>query len=125
MGTKTTDALANEDGLALLVAVKMTVSRPLTVEGAVYIPLFKVPTWGVMDQVTDVLLVPVTFAVKELDSPGVSVTEPGTIVTLTGVTFAGVVGIKVMDELAVNDELVGLVAIRVTLVCVVTDAGAV
>ena len=87
--------------------------------------MFKVPTGGLMDQVTDVLLVPVTFAMKELDSPGVSVTEPGTTVMLTGATVEGLDGIKVTEELAVNDELVSLVAIRVTLVCVVTDAGAV
>jgi hypothetical protein len=34
-GTNTTEAFADEDGLALLVAVKMTVCRPVTVAGAV------------------------------------------------------------------------------------------
>jgi hypothetical protein len=53
-------ALADFVGSAALVAVMVTVCVELTTEGARYNPFDKLPTEGLMDQVTAVLVVPVT-----------------------------------------------------------------
>ncbi len=78
--------------------------------------MFKVPTAGLIDHVTAVLVVPVTLAVKELEVPAVSETVEGTTVmaTLAGGTVAGLGGTRVIEELALTEELVALVAINVT-----------
>jgi hypothetical protein len=78
-----------------------------------------------MDQVTAVLADPVTLAAKELDAPGFRVTVEGTTETLTlGATVAGLDGVNIIEELAVSEEFVWLVAISVTDVWAVIDAGA-
>jgi hypothetical protein len=78
-----------------------------------------------MDHVTAVLLVPVTFAVNELDAPGSRVTVDGTTVIATAASgVEAMAGTSVMEELAVSAELVALDAIKVTFAWVVTDAGA-
>jgi len=51
-------------GSAALVAVMVTVCAALIVDGAVYIPFRRLPTVGLIDQVVEVLLLPVTVAVN-------------------------------------------------------------
>ncbi len=69
---------------AALVAVTVMVWAAEIVAGAVYTPLDKVPTDGDMDQVTLVLLDPVTVATKVEDFPPVSDAEVGETVIATG-----------------------------------------
>ena len=57
-------ALADLEGSATLVAVMVTDCAVLITEGAVYNPFDKLPSEGVMDQVTEVLELPVTVAVN-------------------------------------------------------------
>ncbi len=57
-------ALADLVESATLVAVMVIDCAELITEGAVYHPFDKVPTEGVMDQVTDVFALPVTVAVN-------------------------------------------------------------
>ena len=86
-------------------------------DGAVYFPFTNVPTFGFIDQVTAVLLVPVTEALKVADAPAASATEPGPTVTPTGCNDT--------VALAVFVESAALVAITVTVCCEATLAGAV
>jgi hypothetical protein len=76
-----------------------------------------VPTAGLRDQVTAVLLVPVTEAVKVAEAPPPSVAEAGPTVTPTG--------IKEMVALAVLVESALLVAVIVTVCPLVMVFGAV
>ena len=64
-------ALADLEGSATLVAVMVTDCAVLITEGAVYNPFDKLPSEGVMDQVTEVLELPVTVAVNCLLCDGV------------------------------------------------------
>jgi hypothetical protein len=60
-----TTALADCSGLAALFAVTVTVSGAETLDGAVYKPAEEiVPTDGLIDHVTEVLLVPKTVGVN-------------------------------------------------------------
>jgi hypothetical protein len=64
-GFKVMVAVAVLEGSAMLVAVAMTVCVAVTLAGAVYTPAAVMePTLGLIDQVTAVLLVPATLAVK-------------------------------------------------------------
>jgi hypothetical protein len=80
-----TVALATLVGSATLDAVIVTVSRLETVAGAVYTPFTMVPTAGTSDQVSAVLPVPLTEALKVVAAPALSDTEAGPMVTATGV----------------------------------------
>jgi hypothetical protein len=80
-----TAALAVLVGSATLDTVIVTVCRLGTVAGAVYTPFTMVPTAGTSDQLSAVLLAPVTEAVKLADAPAPSEAEAGPIVTATGV----------------------------------------
>ena len=57
-------ALADFVGSAALVAVMVMVCVELTMEGARYNPLDRLPTEGFIDQVTAVFVFPVTVAVN-------------------------------------------------------------
>jgi hypothetical protein len=57
-------ALADLVASATLVAVMVTDCAELITEGAVYNPFDKLPSEGVMDQVTEVFALPVTVAVN-------------------------------------------------------------
>ncbi len=84
--------------------------------GAVYVPFTNVPTLGLMDQVTAVLLVPVTEALKVADAPAASDTKPGPTVTPTGCSDT--------VALAVFVESAALVAVTVTVCWLPTIDGA-
>ena len=101
-----TVALAALVGSATLDTVSVTVCRLGTVAGAVYTPFTMVPTAGTSDQVSAVLLVPVTEGLKVADAPAPSDAEAGPIVTATGVSDT--------VALAVLVESAALVAITVT-----------
>jgi hypothetical protein len=85
--------------------------------GAVYVPFTNVPTLGFIDQVTAVLLVPVTEALKVADAPAPSATEPGPTVTPTGCSETAALAVFVASA--------ELVAITVTVCCEGTLVGAV
>jgi hypothetical protein len=68
---------------ATLVAVIVTDCAELITEGAVYNPLARLPTDGVIDQVTEVFALPVTVAVNCLLWDGVRVAVGGLRPTLT------------------------------------------
>ena len=76
------------------------------------------PTAGLMDQVTAVLVAFATVALKSSVCEVVNETEPGVIVTLTG-------GVSVIVTLAAFAVLATLVAVTVTLCESVIVAGAV
>lgn len=61
-GFNVSETVAYLVGSAWLVAFNTTVSCVVTLAGAVYFPLVKLPTFGVTDQVTPVLVVPDTEA---------------------------------------------------------------
>ena len=67
----------------MLVAMMVTDCETLMTEGAVYNPFAKLPSEGVMDQVTEVLELPVTVAVNCLLCDGVRVAFRGLTPTLT------------------------------------------
>lgn len=101
---------------AELVAITVTVCALLIVAGAVYTPFTSVPTEGFINQITPLLLVPVTEALKVVDAPAPSDTEDGAIVTPTCV--------KDTVELSVLVGSAALVAVIVTVCGVPTIAGA-
>ena len=105
-------------GSATLIAFTVTVCADNMVAGAVYTPLDKVPTDGDIDQVTPVLLEPVTVAFSAMDCPLVSDAVEGVNVTATGV-------FKEIKELALLLLSAALVAVTVTVWAVETSAGAV
>jgi hypothetical protein len=77
-GTSVTVALPDWKLSATLVAVTVTDCWPAMLPGAVYSPLEEMlPTLGLSDQVTAVLVVPVTVAVNCWVPPGPSVTLSG------------------------------------------------
>src|ERR1700722_2392803 len=67
-----------------LVAITVTICGLPIVEGAVYTPFTMLPTAGLNDQVTAVLLVPLTKAVKVVLWPAPSDAEAGPTFTDTG-----------------------------------------
>jgi hypothetical protein len=116
-GVKDTVALALLVGSAMLVAVIVSVCALLIVFGAVKTPFTMVPTAGLRDQVTAVLLVPVTEVVKVAEAPMPSDTEAGPTVTPTG--------IKETVALAVLVGSATLVAVIVTVCALPMVFGAV
>jgi hypothetical protein len=89
--------------------------------GAVYNPFTTVPRFGFNDQLTAVLVVPETVGVTCSDWPDVRVPEVGDNEMLTGVT--GALNNTVAE--ATSAESASLVAVIVTWVSAVIDAGAV
>ena len=96
-------ALADLAGVATLVAVTVIVCGAEIFDGAVYNPAEEiVPTAGLTDQVTVVLLVPLTWAVnvwlcdgsKEIEG-GVSKTATGAFMVRLGGSFAGSEGPRI------------------------------
>jgi hypothetical protein len=115
-GVRVTVAVAVLVGSATLDAVTVTVCWLDIVAGAVYAPFTMVPAAGLSDQVTAVLLVPVTEALKVADADAPSETEAGPIVTATGV--------KDTVALAVLVVSAALVAVTVTVWWFAIIAGA-
>jgi hypothetical protein len=76
-------ALADLVGSATLVAVTVTDCAELITEGAVYNPFDRLPTDGVIDQLTKVFTLPVTVAVNCVPCDGVRVAFGGLRLTLT------------------------------------------
>ena len=76
-------ALPDLEGSATLVAVTVTDCAALIAEGAMYNPFDKLPSDGVMDQVTAVLELPVTVAVNCTLCVGASVALGGLMLMLT------------------------------------------
>jgi hypothetical protein len=113
---RATKAVAVLVGSATLAAVTVTVCALETVVGAVYTPFTMVPTAGLSVQVTAVLLVSVTEAVKVADAPALSEAEAGPIVTATGVRDTVALAVFVVST--------ALVVITVTVCCFATIAGA-
>src|SRR5678809_1091661 len=64
LGTSWTTAVPDLEESTTLVALMVTVCGLVITEGAVYIPFDRLPTDGLMDQVTPVLVVPVTVGVN-------------------------------------------------------------
>jgi len=113
---------------AVLVAIIFTVVAEARVAGAVYKPLTTVPTAGLRDHFTPVLVVPLTVAVNCFVWPGVR--EGACGVTLILIVEADVVTgavpvTSIMVELAVFVGSAILVAETDTRVFVVTVLGAV
>jgi hypothetical protein len=103
-------------GSATLDAIIVTVWRLEIVAGAVYTPLTMVPTAGLRDQVSAVLLVPVTEAPNVADAPAPSDVEAGPIVTATGVRDTQALAVLVVSA--------ALVAVTVTTSLFAIIAGA-
>ena len=84
--------------------------------GAVYAPFTIVPTGGLSDQVTALLLDPLTEALNVAEPPTPRFTEPGPTVTTTGIS----------DTVALASllESAALVAITVTVCWLAIEAGA-
>jgi hypothetical protein len=117
-GTKLTLAFTFLVGSAALAAVTVTVCADAMVAGAVYTPAAKVPTDGDIDQLTLVLLDPLTVALNVLDCPPVSEAEEGVMLIDTeGVNDTLAVALLVLSA--------ALVALTATVCDVVTSAGAV
>jgi hypothetical protein len=76
-------ALADLVGSATLVAVTVTDCAELITEGAVYNPFDRLPTDGVIDQLTKVFTLPVTVAVNCVPCDGARVAVGGFTLTLT------------------------------------------
>ncbi len=82
-GLRLTVAIDVFVGSATLWAVTLTVCELRIVDGAVYRPVEEiVPTNGLIDQVTDVLVVPATVAVNCCEAEGVKLAVDGLIDTL-------------------------------------------
>jgi hypothetical protein len=101
-------ALPDFEGSARLVAVTVTDCVELAVAGAVYSPLDRLPTEGVMDQVTALLELPVTLALNCRLCVGASVAFEGSRLTLTPA------GVSWTTALADLEESATLVAVIVT-----------
>ena len=89
-------ALADLEASATLVAVMVTDCAKLITGGAVYNPFDKLPTEGVMDQVTEVFALPVTVAVNCELCDAVRVALGGLMLTLT---TGGGAGREIVPEL--------------------------
>jgi hypothetical protein len=106
LGVSVTLAVANLVESTTLDAVMVTFCALLIVAGAVYTPFTIVPSAGLADQETAVLLVPVTVAAKVADLPAPSDAAAGPTVTATGY--------NVTVALAVFVGSAALVAVTVT-----------
>ena len=106
--TRTTVTLADFEVSATLVAVMVTDGEELAMAGAVYSPLDRVPTEGVMDQVTAVLELPVTLAVNCRLCAGASVALEGLKLMLTPAGASWTIALADLEESAT------LVAVIVT-----------
>jgi hypothetical protein len=115
-GVRVTVAVAVLVGSATLDAVTVTVCWLEIVAGAVYTPLTIVPVAGLSDQVTAVLPVPVTEALKLADADAPSDTVAGPMVTATGVRDTVAVAVLVVSA--------ALVAVTVTVCWLAIFAGA-
>jgi hypothetical protein len=121
-GSNVTVAVADLVVSAALVALMVTDCCAATLAGAVYSPLLltvPAPVVGLIVHVTAVLPVPVTVAVNCCVPPPYTVAVVGAIVTLTAVGDSVTVAVA---DLVVS---AALVALMVTVCCVVTLAGAV
>jgi hypothetical protein len=96
-GVRVTVAVALLVGSATLDAITVTVCWLEMVAGAVYTPFTMVPAAGLSDQVTAVLLAPVTDALKVADAEAPSETDAGPIVTATGVRDTAAVAVLVVS----------------------------
>jgi hypothetical protein len=85
----------------------------LIVAGAVYMPFDMVPTAVLRDQVTAVLLVPVTEAANVEDCPALAVTADGPTVTAIGCKFT--VAVAVFVESATLFAVIVTVCARATI----------
>src|SRR5438067_13395218 len=111
--------LADLVASAALVAVRVTVCCVVMLDGAVYTPPVQtVPVMGDSDHVTAVLPVLVTEAVNCCDCPPPNEAVPGVTETATA-------GVSVMVALADLVASAALVAVMVTVCCVVMVEGAV
>jgi hypothetical protein len=121
-GVSVTVAEALFAGSAWLVAVTVTVCCVVMLEGAVYSPVVVPiePTSGLIDHVTAVFVVPETAAVNCCVCDGPRLTVVGETDTLT---TAGGTSVTVAEALFV--ESAWLVAVTVTVCCVVMLEGAV
>jgi len=118
MGARVMTALADLVESAMLVAATVMLCCVVIVEGALYIPFVTVPIAGVTDQATAVFELPVTDAENCIDWLGDSDAEEGDMDTDTGL------GCSMTEALAVAPGASELVAINVTVVWAVTEAGA-
>ncbi len=80
-GLSVLDAVSVLVGSAWLAAIRVTICEDAIADGAVYVLPFIDPTFGESDQVTAVLLVPVTVGVNVCVPEGTSVTVFGDTVT--------------------------------------------
>ena len=116
LGCSVTVAVALLVASATLAALIVTVCVLAIVAGAVYTPFTRAPTAGWSDQVTAVLLVPVTEAVKVADLPAPIDAVAGPTVTPTGVSDTVAVALFV--------ESAPLVAVTITVCWLLIIAGA-
>lgn len=125
-GVKLTLALAVLVESAELVAIIVTVCAEVIVDGAVYTPLFKVPTLGLIDHVAAVLVEPVTVDANVAVWLGPNAVALGvTEIDMVdgggggggggGAVPAG--GSRVMMAVAFLFELDALIPVSVTVIC--------
>jgi hypothetical protein len=105
-------AVAVLEGSATLVAVMVIVWVAVITEGAVYNPFDKVPTEGVMDQVTEVFALPVTSAVNCTFFKAVSAALRGLTPTLTPPPAGGTSVTAALEDLVESATLVAVTVIR-------------
>ena len=101
VGVNVTTAVADLLVSAVLVAIIVTVWADVMEAGATYVPPDNDPTEGFIDQVTPVLVVPVTVAVKFAVWPPDRVAVAGLILTATvaGVVMVSDPGVLVIDPI--------------------------
>ena len=112
-------------GSAVLVATILTLVGEATVAGAVYKPFTTLPTAGLRDHVTPVLVLPVTVVVNCFDWPGFSEEAVGLNLTLTVAMAFTAAGASMIVALAIWVGSATLVAETVTREFEVTVLGAV
>src|ERR1017187_2917768 len=113
-----TTALADLVGSAALRAVAVTVCAVIILDGAVYRPAEEiVPTGGLIDQVTAVLLVPKTVAVN-------GCVPEGARLTVDGLRDTVIAWGSVITAVAVFEGFAMLAAVMVTLLVVGAVLGA-
>jgi hypothetical protein len=117
-GTRDNTALAVAPGEIWLAAFTVTVWAAEIGEGAVYVPLAKVPTCRDMDHVMVVLVFPVTVPFSAVDWPATSEVEVGLSVTDT-------VGTSAIVAVAVLLGFATLFAVTVTFCAEVSVVGTV
>jgi hypothetical protein len=108
LGMSWTLAVAVLEGSPTLVAVMVTDCVALITGGAVYNPFDKVPTEGVMDQVTEVFALPVTSAVNCVLFEAVSAALRGLTPTLTPPPAGGTSVTAALADLVASATLVAV-----------------